>query len=171
MKIKPISKICQKNKEIFSFSQGGSLWLGNCFAIYSIPELVDLPSQMVCPLLEIESAEKPLYSIFDELPLDINLSDTTADEILLTPYPFMFAHDGQTFLPLYAEIGKTLFVNTTYLKPLNSKVHYDMYLRSDDAVYIKEGVFLRAVVMPCKLPLRGLFEQMSSTMEVPGNES
>ncbi len=158
MKLKAIAKLIKDNKFIYTVEESKeSFWLGNGTAIYLVEGLPLMTNEQLMVMFEVPEKDIPKYHFSNNLKFSqqIERKDCISAESIAVPLEMKLYYCGYTLIPLKTEMG-LVCIEEKYLKPLSdSEQGYELYLRytNENKPYIvaKEGMFLRAVILPCNV--------------------
>lgn len=156
MKLKSIAKLIKDNKFIYTVEESdNSFWLGNGVAIYLVEGLPLMTNEQLMVMFEVPEKDKSKYHFSNNLKFtsQIDRRDNINTESLAEKLNMTIQYSGYVLTALKTETG-LICIESEYLKPLAAlEQGYELYLRftNENKPYIvaKEGLFLRAVILPC----------------------
>lgn len=158
MKLKAITRLIKDNKFIYTVNEkDDSFWLGNGTAIYLIDVLPFMTNEQLLVMFEVPEKEYSKYHFSNNLKFtdQIERKDCIEAESIAEMLGMRLFYGGYTLVLLKTEAG-LVCIEEKYLKPLSDlKQGYELYLRYTDEnkpyIVAKEGMFLRAVILPCNI--------------------
>ncbi|MBR2410155.1 MAG: hypothetical protein IKB08_00360 [Clostridia bacterium] len=158
MKLKAIAKLIKDNKYLYTVEESAnSFWLGNGTAIYLVEKLPLMTNDQLMVMFETPEKEYSKYKFSNnkKFTSQIERKDCITAESIAIPLEMKLQYCGYALIPLKTEIG-LVCIEEKYLKPLaDLEQGYELYLRYTDEnkpyIVAKEGMFLRAVILPCNV--------------------
>ncbi len=158
MKLKAITKLIKDNKFIYTVEESeAAFWLGNGTAIYLVDGLPIMTNEQLMVMFEIPEKDIPKYNFSNNKKFteQIERKDCIDAESIAEVLPMSIRYCGYSLVLLKTEMG-LVCIEEQYLKPLATlDKGFELYLRytneSKPYIVAKEGLFLRAVILPCNV--------------------
>ena len=146
MKLQKLWALLKASKIITKWQGSDAEWLCNGYASYPIYGLPSLSEDTLRTMLDIAEDKWMSYHYKEEGELPFSNQDNFRDDEELRLSQVTFTVHGVEYLALTKGLDIYL-LRKSYLRPLDIKEGLMFYLRSD-LVAIKEGMLLRAVIVP-----------------------
>lgn len=151
MIIKRIIDLCKKSliATIYKTSQGQ--FISNGSGLYPITGLPVFDEDTFCLTYDIPKG-KIHFSEECRLPENIDISDSTDEEVLCEQLPVNLAYHSKILVPVVTETG-VKFIDSRYLAPLSDNDNMvTVYARQSDTgetyFVLKNGMLFAGIVMP-----------------------
>lgn len=173
MKLKAIAKLIKENKFIYTVEESSnSFWLGNGTAIYLVEGLPLMTNEQLMVMFEVPEKDISKYLFSNNLKFNqqIERNDCISAESIAEVLVMRLKYCGYDLCLLKTEAG-LVCIEEKYLKPLAAlEQGYELYLRytNEDKPYIvaKEGMFLRAVILPCNVVDKFFYNAVSDVLKL-----
>ncbi|MCI1959684.1 MAG: hypothetical protein LKJ25_08705 [Clostridia bacterium] len=143
MDFNKIIKSCTENKhvDIYTNMSTSEQWIGNR-NIYLIGK-TKFNEDSIKPILKDNGEDWDIL----EYETDEKFDDMAKERILEARYSFTVCSGKDTYIILFDEIGKLVFVNKSCFAPLKLTSEYKFYMRGE-YVAVKKGMLLQALIKP-----------------------
>ncbi len=149
MKLKDVSALLRSGRTIIISEGRDCQWIGDGSAAYPMYGLPAMKKENLPVLLDIPESKQDSYTIQNTV-LPFSEDDNTLNEYEITDLKTDINYRGVT-LSVFVGSGRLFFVKPKYLKPLGDMPDRRYFARISNGTYaiaVKEGFFLRAVIMP-----------------------
>lgn len=166
MKLKDISTLLRSGRTIIISEGRDCQWIGDGNAAYPMYGLPAMKKENLPVLLDIPENKQDSYTIQNTI-LPFSEDDNALNEYEITDLKIDINYHGIT-LAVFVGSRRLFFVKPKYLKPLGDMPDRRYFARlissSTYAIAVKEGFFLRAVIMPCNSFVDELFVDTMRTI-------
>lgn len=161
MKIKSIGALCKKSKTITIFERRDreeliEQWVSNGYAAYPLSGIPAMKPSELLTMFDIPQKEQADWTTYVKpMPTGTCLDNNDFTELPADISSLRLIWHGKTLVPFYSD-GRIIIVSDMYFSPLTdeaAEISYYSRMDSNGQRYIalKQGLFLRAVIMPYML--------------------
>ncbi|MBQ8961631.1 MAG: hypothetical protein IJ071_10550 [Ruminococcus sp.] len=146
MKLQKLWALLKASKYIIKWKGTDAEWLSDGYAAYPVYGLPELSEDMLRTMLDVDEDKWSGYRYREEAEPPFSDEDNFRDDEELRVSQVTFTVHGVEYIALTQGLDIYL-IRCKELKPLDSSEGLGFYLR-DGYVAVKEGMILRAVILP-----------------------